>query len=330
MTDLPRRSFLAGTAAVALLAPHVARATVRIARLAHGSPPRSPSGVCVDGFAAAVAANPVLSPVLQLEVHHLAELGDDLTTLRGSIDGTIDLATVGTTVASSIVPEIGVLDIPFLFRSVAAARAALDGAPRQDLADLLKQKGIQLLAWTENGVRHMTANKPIRTPSDLAGLRLRVPPSDVVAGAFRAMGANPGPVPFPEVYEALRTGAYEAEENPIGLIETARFDEVQNVISLTGHAYSAGLIVASPDLLDDLTAPQRAALRNCAVIGQNLSRAAADAAQQEGLDRLRAKGMRVVNDVDVAAFIDANRPYLLSLARKFGAERMAMLQNADG
>jgi TRAP-type C4-dicarboxylate transport system substrate-binding protein len=176
----------------------------------------------------------------------------------------------------------------------------------------------------------MTANKPIRTPSDLAGLRLRVPPSDVVAGAFRAMGANPGPVPFPEVYEALRTGAYEAEENPIGLIETARFDEVQNVISLTGHAYSAGLIVASPDLLDDLTAPQRAALRNCAVIGQNLSRAAADAAQQEGLDRLRAKGMRVVNDVDVAAFIDANRPYLLSLARKFGAERMAMLQNADG
>jgi tripartite ATP-independent transporter DctP family solute receptor len=327
---LRRRSFLAGSVAAALFAPHVARAALRVARLANGAAARSPSGVCADSLAAAVAAHPVLNSILRIDVHQDAELGDDLTTLRGCIDGTVDLANVGTTVASSIVPEIGVLDIPFLFRSVAAARAALDGAARQDLTDLLESKGIHLLAWSEYGVRHMTANKPVRTPADLAGLKLRVPPSDVVLGAFRAMGAKPGPEPFPEVYEALRTGVFEAEENPIGLIEAARFDEVQKFISLTGHAYSAGLIVASPDLLEDLTPPQRLALRNCAVIGQNVSRVAADAAQREGVDRLRAKGMRVIDDVDVAAFIDANRPYLLSLAGRFGADRMATLQNADG
>ncbi len=330
MTALPRRSFLAGSGAVLLWAPHVARAAVRRVRFAHGSPEQSPSGAGVKAFAAAVAADPVLGPILKIELHHDAELGDDLTGLRCVIDGTVDLATSGTTVASSILPEIGVLDIPFLFRSVAAARAALDGAARQDLTDLLESKGIHLLAWSEYGVRHMTANKPVRTPADLAGLKLRVPPSDVVLGAFRAMGAKPGPEPFPEVYEALRTGVFEAEENPIGLIEAARFDEVQKFISLTGHAYSAGLIVASPDLLEDLTPPQRLALRNCAVIGQNVSRVAADAAQREGVDRLRAKGMRVIDDVDVAAFIDANRPYLLSLAGRFGADRMATLQNADG
>jgi tripartite ATP-independent transporter DctP family solute receptor len=298
--------------------------------MSQGSAPLSPPGVGSTAFAAAVAANSVLGPVLKLEVHHGAELGDDLTALRGSIDGTIDLALVGTTVTSSVVPEIGVLDTPFLFPSVAAARAALDGPQRQDFVALLKAKGINMLAWSENGVRHMTANKPIRAPSDLTGLKLRVPPSGVVMGAFRALGANPGQVSFPEAYEALRVGTFEAEENPIGLIEAAKFYEVQKVLSLTGHAYSAGLIVVSPDLLDDLTPPQRAALQSCAVTGQDASRAAADAAQRDGVGRLQAKGMIVVSDINVAAFIDANRAYLTSLGQKFGAERMAKLQSAAG
>jgi tripartite ATP-independent transporter DctP family solute receptor len=330
MTVLPRRSFLAGSLTAALLAPHVARAALRVAKLASGVPAKSPSGVCADSLAAAVAADPDLSAVLRVEVHHNAELGNDLTALRGCIDGTIDLAVVGTTVTNSIVPEIGVLDIPFLFRSVAAARAALDGSPRQDLVELLQAKGIHWLAWFENGVRHITANKPIRTPSDLAGLKLRVPPSEVVIGAFRAMGAEAGPLPFPEVYAALGTGAFAAQENPLGLIETAKFYEVQKVLSLTGHAYSAGLVVASPDLLEDLTASQRAALQACATIAQNASRAAADTAQREGVGRLRAKGMTVIDDVDVAAFVEANRPYLESLAQKFGHDRLARLHHTDG
>jgi TRAP-type C4-dicarboxylate transport system substrate-binding protein len=161
MTALPRRSFLAGSGAVLLWAPHVARAAVRRVRFAHGSPEQSPSGAGVKAFAAAVAADPVLGPILKIELHHDAELGDDLTGLRCVIDGTVDLATSGTTVASSILPEIGVLDIPFLFRSVAAARAALDGAARQDLTDLLESKGIHLLAWSEYGVRHCGCRRPM-------------------------------------------------------------------------------------------------------------------------------------------------------------------------
>lgn len=325
--SLSRRLFLAGSAAC-LAAPHVARAAVRSVKLAQGSPPVSPAGAAAIAFAEAVAANPVLGTVLKLDVHHSAELGDDLTALKGCIDGTIDLALVGTTVASGIAPEIGVLDTPFLFQSVAAARAALDGEMRQDFVDLLKAKGINLLAWSENGVRHMTANKPIRTPADLVGLKLRVPPSEVIMSAFRALGANPGQVPFPSVYEALRTGTYEAEENPIGLIEAAKFYEVQKVLSLTRHAYSAALLVVSQDLLDDLSEPQRTALRTCALAGQAASQAAADAAQRDGVARLQAKGMTVVSDVDVPAFIEANKANLASMGQKFGAERMAKLIRA--
>lgn len=322
--SLSRRAFFAGST-VCMAAPHVAWAATRTVKIAQGSPPQSPPGAAAIAFAEAVAASPVLGSVLKVDVRHNAELGDDLTTLHSCIDGTLDFAVVGTTVASSIAPEIGVLDLPFLFRSVAAARAALDGDMRQDFAAMLKAKGINLLAWCENGVRHMTANKPIRTPADLAGLKLRVPPSEVIIAAFRALGANPGQVPFPAVYEALRTGSFEAEENPIGLIEASKFYEVQKVLSLTGHAYSASLIIASPDLLDDLSPAQRVALQSCAEAGQAASRATADAAQRDGVARLQAKGMIVVSDVDVAAFIEASKANLASMGQKFGAERMAKL-----
>jgi tripartite ATP-independent transporter DctP family solute receptor len=321
---LSRRSIVALSAAC-LAAPHVARAAVRSVKLAQGSAALSPPGVGAVAFAEAVASNPVLGPVLKLDVHHNAELGDDLTALRGCIDGTLDLALVGTTVASSIVPEIGVLDTPFLFANVETARRALDVDMRQDFVDMLKAKEINLLAWIENGVRHMTSNKPIRKPGDLAGLKLRVPPSEVIMSAFRALGASPGQTPFPAVYEALRTGTFDAEENPIGLIEAAKFYEVQKVLSLTRHAYSAALAVASSDLLDDLTEPQRAALIACAQSGQHASREAADAAQRDGVSRLQAKGMTVISDVDVPAFVEASRATLTGMGQKFGAERMAKL-----
>lgn len=322
--SVSRRAVLAAGAA-RLVAPHVARAAVRTVKLAQSSTPQSPSGAAAIAFAEAVAASPVLGPVLRLDVHHNAELGDDLTTLRGCMDGTLDLALVGTTVASSIAPEIGVLDSPFLFQSVAAARRALDGEMRQDFVDVLKSKGINLLAWVENGVRHMTANKPIRTPADLVGLKLRVPPSEVIMSAFRALQADPGQTPFPAIYEALRTGTFEAEENPIGLIEAAKFYEVQKVLSLTRHAYSAALSLVSSDLLDDLTEAQRAALQACATAGQLASRAAADAAQRDGVARLQAKGMTVVEDVDVAAFIKANGANLAGMGQRFGEARMNKL-----
>ncbi len=325
---LSRRLLLAGAAAAGLSAPRIGRAAVRTLKLTQGSPPKSPPGAGAIAFAAAVAANPLLANVLKLDGHHNAELGDDMTSLKCCIDGTLDLVIVGTTVASSIVPVIGVLDTPFLFAGVAAARATLDGPAREDFADALKAQGIAMLGWGEIGLRHMTANKPIRAPADLVGLKLRVPPSDIVIGAFRALGANPGQVPFPAIYEALRTGTFEAEENPIGLIESSKFFEVQKVLSLTGHAYSAALIVVSPDVLDDLTPPQQAALRGCAEAARDAMRAAADEFQRDGIARLQAEGMTVIGDVNVPAFVAANQAYLGGLGQKFGAERMSKLMQS--
>jgi tripartite ATP-independent transporter DctP family solute receptor len=304
-----------------------AHAAARVLRLGQGSTPESPPGVGCTVFAQAVAAHPVLAPVLKLDVRHRAELGDDMTMLRSCLDGMLDMAVCGTTVVSSIVPEIGVLDTPFLFKNIPNARATLDGAPGLEFVDLLKAKGINFIGWVENGVRHITANKPVRKPADLVGMKLRVPPSEVVMASFRALGANPGPLPFPAIYEALRTGTFDAEENPIGLIEASRLYEVQKYISLTGHAYSAALFIASQDMLDDLTPEQHTALIECAKQGQAATRMAADAAQRGGVARLRDAGMGVVDDVDMEAFVAAARPNLEIMGSKFGIDRVHRLAN---
>jgi TRAP-type C4-dicarboxylate transport system substrate-binding protein len=116
------------------------------------------------------------------------------------------------TVAASIVPELGLLDAPFLFRDAAHTRAVLDGPVSGGFVELLRAKGAHNLAWAENGLRHVTANKPIRKPEDLHGQHIRVPLSAVMIEAFTALGANAEPLPFPQLFDPLRTGRFEARK----------------------------------------------------------------------------------------------------------------------
>ncbi len=328
MTMSSRRAFVATGAASALFVPHIARAAVRGIRLGLSSGAATPPGAGCNAMVAAAAIHPVLRSAVKIDLYDNAALGDDATLLRGCMESVVDLGVVGSTVASGVCPEIGLMDAPFLFKDSAAARAVLDGPIGGEFGVLLKAKGVNLLGWCENGLRHITANRPIRAPADLAGLKLRVPPSDVMRTSFRALGADVRTVSFPQIHEALRTGEVEAEENPIGLIEGSKLYEVQKYLCLTAHIYSCSLVVASPDLLEDLTPEQTRALAECARTGANTARAAADAAQNEGITRLRDHGMTVVADIDSKAFLAANRPNLAALGQKIGADLMERLIRA--
>jgi tripartite ATP-independent transporter DctP family solute receptor len=231
-------------------------------------------------------------------------------------------------VAANIVPELGLLDAPFLFRDAPHARAVLDGPIGTEYAGLMRPKGMIVLAWAENGLRHVTANRPIRKPDDLRGLRIRVPQSEVMVQAFKALGASPEALPFPELYEALRTGRFEAEENPVPTIVAAKFAEVQKCLSLTGHVYSAAFFIASPDLLDDLKDDQRAALTNCAKAGAAASRETGSKGERDGIDALKAEGMTIVADVDRASLAAAAKPALDAAAKQLGADRATRIQAA--
>jgi tripartite ATP-independent transporter DctP family solute receptor len=321
------RAAVAGGMA-ALAAPHVARAAVNKVRLAHAFPDESHFGQGARAFAEAVAAHPALNGVLAIDIHGRGELGDELSLLTDCTKGTLDLAIISNTVVGNLVKENGLLDAPYVFRDPAGARAALDGPVGAAFAERMRANKVNILAWAENGLRHITANKAIRTPADLKGLKLRVPQSDVMLNGLRALGADAAPLSFKQVHEALRTGQFEAEENAIVLIEASKFYEVQKFVNLTGHIYDPAGVFCSQDVLDDLTPPQREALAACAGKGGAATRAAATEAQEQGLKRLAAAGMTVVSDVDVAAMRAAARPFLEGLAATYDADLVHRLITA--
>jgi len=300
-------------AAPLLGAPHVARAAVRVLRCGHGNPNASHFGQAGVVFAAAVAAHPDLAGRFAIEMHGRNEIGDDQNMLKDIADGTGELEITGCTVVGGPLPTLGVMDAPYLFRDVATARTVLDGPLGREFAALAAAQNIIVLAWAENGLRHITSNRPIRRPSDLKDFKLRVPPTGVMRDGLRALGADAKPYSFALLKEALRTGQFDGQENAIITIESARLNQVQSHVNLTGHIYDPGLILASADLMADMTPVQQAALRVCAGMASTKMRAVAADAQEQGIQRLAAAGMTVVSDVDIAAFRVAARPYLETL-----------------
>jgi TRAP-type C4-dicarboxylate transport system substrate-binding protein len=322
--QLPRRRALA-TAAAAILGapllatPHVARAATRVLRCGHGNPDSSHFGQAGVVFAAAVAAHPDLAGRFAIEMHGHNEIGDDQHLLKDLVDGTGELMISGCSVIGDLVPTLGVMDAPYLFRDVATARAVLDGPLGREFSALAEAKNISVLAWAENGLRHITSNRPIRQPSDLKDFKLRVPPTAVMRDGMQALGADARPYSFALVPEALRTGQFDGQEYAIITIESAKLSLVQSHVNLTGHIYDPGMILASGDLMADFTPVQREAMRACAALGSAKMREVAAAAQDQGIKRLAAAGMTVVSDVNVAAFRAAARPYLETL--RSGSDR---------
>ena len=319
---------LAGGAVAALTAPHVARAAQRTARFGHNNTDDSHFGLGASAFAAAVAADPALGGVLKIEVYGNARLGDDITMLKACTAGSLDGMLSGSSIMSNFVPEVGILNAPYLFRDAVQARSVLDGKLGLEFMELSRGKGLPVLAWGENGLRHITSNQAVRKVADLKGLKIRVPQSAVMLDGFRAMGAAAAPLAYPLVREALRTGEFQAQENAITLVESAKLYEVQKYLCLTGHIYDGIGFIASPDLLEDLTEPQRVALAGCARKGAATTREISDANARDGIGRLKAVGMTVIDDVDVAGFRAVARPYLESLGGAFGANRVKSLLEA--
>jgi tripartite ATP-independent transporter DctP family solute receptor len=232
---------------------------------------------------------------------------------------------VASSIIANIAPEVGAINAPYLFRDVARARAVLDGPIGAELRELSRAKGLPVLAWGENGLRQVTSNKPVRNLADMHGLKIRVPQSDIILGGFRALGADPKKLAFPLLRDALRTGEFDAQENPVAVIETSKFNDVQKYLCLTSHIYDGLGITASPDLLEDLTEPQRAALVVCAQKAASLTRQASETGAKEGIARLKSAGMVVIDDVDVAGLKAACQPFLEGLAQTYGETRMKSL-----
>lgn len=242
--------------------------------------------------------------------------------------GTLDLVNTSTGPVGNFVPEVKIVDIPFLFRDYDHARKVMDGPIGQDILTKFPSKGLVALGWTENGFRHMTNSKrAIVKPTDAAGLKMRTMENKVHMEGYRTFGILPTPMAFPEVFGALQQGTVDGQENPIPVILSSKFSQVQKHLSLTGHVYSPALIITSPRLMNKLSDADKKTFYEAAKKAAVAQRKKVNDDENNGIAQLEKEGMSVVKNVDGQSFREALKPAYAGYAKEFGAENIRRIQD---
>jgi tripartite ATP-independent transporter DctP family solute receptor len=252
--------------------------------------------------------------------------GSENAILAATRSGAVDMAVLSGSVVSSVVPELGVFDIPFLFRDAAHAKAVAQGPVGIAIAAKFADKGLTLLAIGRQGFRNMTNSKhPIRTPDDLKGLKIRVIPNEIYQMTFKALGAEVVPMEFPLVYAALKDGRLDGQENPVPTIAGSRLYEVQKYLSLTGHFFAPIVFIANRAMFERLDQDDQAALIAAAKAGAEATwQAQLDA---QSLEQVRSSGMEIIEKVDRQPFVDAVRPLDPEFEKRFGKDLLAAIRS---
>lgn len=227
----------------------------------------------------------------------------------------------------AIVEEFSIFDQPAIFADRDDVKKTVEGPVGEILAELAAKKDMIVMGYWENGFRVMTNNeRPIRTPADLKGLKIRVPPNPVRVSMFELWGANPGPLSFSEVFSALQTGVFDGQENPYAQITSAKFYEVQKYLSETNHVYTPTYLAGSPSWLNSMDEATRNMLIETAVEVGDVSRERGIKMDSEGRDLVKKNGMEVNTDVDTKAFQDAAAKLTTDFEQKFGANGTKLLE----
>ena len=305
-----------------------AQPQTKVLRLGFILASNSQLGAGAKGFADEIAKR--TSGRYRIELYPNAALGGEVEMMKAVQLGTVDLAFITGAPLPNFSPEVGIFNIPFLFRDANHARAVLDGPVGQEYLAKFRAAGVVALAWGENGMRHITnSKKTIASPSDLKGLKLRLPQSDVMIAGFKALGANVRALPFPELYGALQSGEFDGQENPIATIQASKFNEVQSYLSLTAHVYDPAVIVISPDVFDALSEEDRRSFKGAAEFGARISRDAADRAEQQGVAELQKNGMQVLGTVDREAFRRSMAPAEAYFEKVFGKASIDRIRSSN-
>ena len=313
----------AALSAVALPAPAAAQTTMKInisvAQNSH-------YGVAIDAFAREVETR--TNGRYKIQTFYAGALGAERESVEGVQLGTLDLTLTSTGPLPNFVPEVAILDIPFLFRDYAHARAVLDGPIGQELLQKFPPKGIVALAWAENGFRHMTNSKrPVNAPDDLRGLKMRTMENPIHIQAYKQFGILPTPMAFTEVFTALQQGTVDGQENPLSVITAAKLDQVQKNLTLTGHVYSPAVFLMNKAQWDKLSPADRQAFLEAAKEAVKANRARIDEDERKAVADLRAKGMAVVDNVDKTKFQTALAPVYVDFGKRFGQDNIDRIRN---
>lgn len=247
-----------------------------------------------------------------------ATLGNEREMVESAQIGALDVAFVSSGTVGNFVPDIRVLDIPFLFRDSAHAHHTLDGKIGQDLLAKFPSKGLVAMAWGENGFRHITTNhKAINAPADLANVKLRTMENRVHIESFKALGALPTPMAWPEVYTALQQGTIDGQENPLSILVTSKLWQVQTHLALTAHIYSPTLLIASPATWNKLDKNGKEVFQRAAKAAAAAQRARVSDEAKTAVALLEKEGMTVTQPAS-AEFQAALAPTFKKFASTYG------------
>ena len=308
------RLILAASLAIGFVASAAAQTTMKISISVAQN---SHQGVGIDTFAKEVEKR--TNGRYKIQTFYSGSLGGERESIEAVQLGTQELTFTSTGPVPNFVPEARILDIPFLFRDKAHARAVLDGAIGQEMLTKFEAKGFKALAWGENGVRHMTNSKrAVNAPDDLKGLKMRTMENPVHVTAYKGLGIVTTPMAFPEVFTALQQGTVDGQENPLSVIMAAKFDQVQKHLSLTGHVYSPCVMLMNKAAFDKLSAADKQVFLDAATVAVRANRARVDEDDAKGVAELRSKGMNVVENVDKAKFVNTLAPINAEFEKQFG------------
>ncbi|MCZ6813820.1 MAG: TRAP transporter substrate-binding protein [Alphaproteobacteria bacterium] len=272
-------------------------------KFGHVGAPGSLFQASADEYAKRV--NSKLKGKVKINVFGSSQLGKDKTLLKKLLAGTVDFA-LPSTVMSSVIDQFGLFEMPYLVKNRTHMGRIEQQLVWAKLAPLVEKKGYKILAIWENGFRHITNNiRPIDKPSDLKNIKLRTPSGKWRVKMFKTYGANPSPLSFKEVFQALKTGVFDGQENPFAQIYSAKFNEVQKYLSLTGHVYTPAYVTVGKKKWARLPADIRRALQDIAKGTQAFVYKTAKAMETDLLSKLKKGGMKV-NTANKKAFVKAS------------------------
>jgi len=314
-------SFLAGAVSLAAL-PVTADTYI----VAVGASSNSLQGLSARKFADELQT--ALGDAHTIEFYADGQLGDEKELMQKLRLGTVQFTLISS-IMTNVAPEFAIFDMPFLVQDREHLKAIDAEIVQTDLAPLAEREGLKVLSTWENGFRQITNNvRPINTPADLDGLKIRTPSSEWRVAMFKEWGANPTPMSFSEVFVALQTGTMDGQENPLTNIVGANFQEVQKYLSLTGHVYSPTYLTSGLDTWNSLPDDVKAAVDEVAGSVQDWALSEGEKADASLVDKMQEAGVEV-NTADKSAFIAASAPVYAAFAEQVPAGA-ALVERAQG
>lgn len=279
-------------ATVALAAMGVATAQDKTIKFATQNPKGHPVVMGMERFAEVVQAKS--GGKLKVNLFPGGTLGSDQANVSALQGGTLEMVSMNSGILAAQVKDFAVFDFPFMFANSREADAVVDGTFGKKMHGKLEEKGIVGLAYYELGFRNITnGRRPINKVADLEGLKLRVIPNPINVDWVKALGANPTPLPFPEVYAALEQKAIDGQENPVTVINANKFYEVQKHLVMTNHQYNPQSVMISKKFWDTLSPAEKQIIQDAANESVKYQREQARSQVATALDNMKKNGMAV-------------------------------------